>query len=153
MRKQRQQQSVSRLRARTSNHPPTLIRQLSPSHCGQVCDQPHPGVVLEILKSCVEGDCAKANRRMKALYDTGYSSNDIIGTVFRVRVSGLALVRVMLNLAPECCCCYCCLVVVLRVVLDLRVWLDGSNAFVFGRDSGQVCGSISRELQAVSRLR
>ncbi|CAN0491655.1 unnamed protein product, partial [Ectocarpus sp. 8 AP-2014] len=50
----------------------------------KVCDQPHPGVVLEILKSCVEGDCAKASRRMKALYDTGYSSNDIIGTVFRV---------------------------------------------------------------------
>ncbi|CAM9599462.1 unnamed protein product [Ectocarpus sp. 6 AP-2014] len=50
----------------------------------KVCDQPHPGVVLEILKSCVGGDCAKASRRMKALYDTGYSSNDIIGTVFRV---------------------------------------------------------------------
>ncbi|CAM9935388.1 unnamed protein product [Pylaiella littoralis] len=50
----------------------------------KVCDQPHPGVVLEILKSCVDGDCAGANRRMKALYDTGYSSNDIIGTVFRV---------------------------------------------------------------------
>lgn len=51
----------------------------------QVCDQPHPGVVLEILKSCVKGDCSSASHRMKALHDTGYSSNDIIGTVFRVR--------------------------------------------------------------------
>lgn len=42
--------------------------------------------MLAILKSCVKGDCADANRRMKALYDTGYSSNDIIGTVFRVRL-------------------------------------------------------------------
>ncbi|CAM9600976.1 unnamed protein product, partial [Hapterophycus canaliculatus] len=54
------------------------------SNVFKVCDQPHPGVVLEILKSCVDGDCAGASRRMKALHDTGYSSNDIIGTVFRV---------------------------------------------------------------------
>lgn len=60
------------------------MHSLSFERSGQVCDQPHPGVVLEILKSCVAGDCAGACRRMKALYDTGYSSNDIIGTVFRV---------------------------------------------------------------------
>ena len=53
-----------------------------------MCDQPHPGVVLDILNKCVAGDCAGANRGMKALYDTGYSSNDIIGTVFRVSMSG-----------------------------------------------------------------
>lgn len=40
--------------------------------------------MLEILKSCVAGDCAGACRRMKALHDTGYSANDIVGTVFRV---------------------------------------------------------------------
>lgn len=60
----------------------------------QVCDQPHPGVVLAILKSCVGGDCATANRRMKALYDTGYSSNDIVGTVFRVRAYCMPLLGI-----------------------------------------------------------
>ncbi|CAN0257269.1 unnamed protein product, partial [Discosporangium mesarthrocarpum] len=50
----------------------------------QVCDQPHPGVVLEILKACVEGDVSMATRQMSKLHETGYSSNDIIGTVFRV---------------------------------------------------------------------
>ncbi|CAN0224405.1 unnamed protein product, partial [Phaeothamnion confervicola] len=50
----------------------------------KVCDQPHPKTVLAILKACVAGESLDAARQMKALYDTGYSSNDIIGTVFKV---------------------------------------------------------------------
>eukprot|EP00611_Tribonema_gayanum_P023223 TRINITY_DN4838_c0_g1_i3.p1 TRINITY_DN4838_c0_g1~~TRINITY_DN4838_c0_g1_i3.p1 ORF type:complete len:333 (+),score=90.31 TRINITY_DN4838_c0_g1_i3:1666-2664(+) len=50
----------------------------------KVCDQPHPGVVLAILQACVAGDMRNAHLKMKALYDTGYSSNDIIATVFKV---------------------------------------------------------------------
>lgn len=50
----------------------------------KVCDQPHPGTVLAILQACVKGDIKSAHAQMQKLYDTGYSSNDIIGTVFKV---------------------------------------------------------------------
>jgi replication factor C subunit 2/4 len=50
----------------------------------KVCDQPHPAVVLDILQACVQSDIYTAQRLMKALYDTGYSTSDIIGTVFKV---------------------------------------------------------------------
>eukprot|EP00953_Heterococcus_sp_UTEX-ZZ885_P016832 9447-Heterococcus_DN1.PRE.3 len=50
----------------------------------KVCDQPHPAVVLDILQACVQSDIYSAQKLMKALYDTGYSTSDIIGTVFKV---------------------------------------------------------------------
>lgn len=81
-------------------------RYFSPSlfFSTQVCDQPHPGVVLEILKSCIAGDCITACHRMKTLHDTGYSSNDIIGTVFRVSFS---CVRVCVFYWKNSSCCVC----------------------------------------------
>lgn len=50
----------------------------------KICDQPHPVVVQEILKSCSEGDVDKAVELTETLYDLGYSALDIITTIFRV---------------------------------------------------------------------
>jgi replication factor C subunit 2/4 len=50
----------------------------------KVCDQPHPKTVGEIITACVAGDTRTAVDRMQALYQSGYSASDIIGTTFRV---------------------------------------------------------------------
>ncbi|KAI8988476.1 P-loop containing nucleoside triphosphate hydrolase protein [Mycotypha africana] len=50
----------------------------------KICDQPHPIVVQHILKSCAERNVDEAVTCMEQLYDAGYSSLDIITTVFRV---------------------------------------------------------------------
>mmetsp|Transcript_44364 Transcript_44364/g.53611 ORF Transcript_44364/g.53611 Transcript_44364/m.53611 type:complete len:349 (-) Transcript_44364:84-1130(-) len=50
----------------------------------KVCDQPHPVTVKEILGFCVDGKCNEAVEIMRALWSTGYSCSDIIGTVFKV---------------------------------------------------------------------
>jgi len=51
----------------------------------KVCDQPHPTIVRKIIDSCVgEGDTESAVREMTSLWNTGYSCNDIIGTLFKV---------------------------------------------------------------------
>lgn len=50
----------------------------------KVCDQPHPKTLGEILDCCRQGDTKGAVDRMSGLYRTGYSSSDIIGTIFKV---------------------------------------------------------------------
>ncbi|RLN95771.1 hypothetical protein BBJ28_00015954 [Nothophytophthora sp. Chile5] len=50
----------------------------------KVCDQPHPAVVREILAQCTKGELDGAEKQAVALWQSGYSSLDIIGTVFRV---------------------------------------------------------------------
>jgi replication factor C subunit 2/4 len=50
----------------------------------KVCDQPHPTTVRKILDHCVSGETGQAVDLMQALWGTGYSSSDIIGTVFKV---------------------------------------------------------------------
>ncbi|CAM9340515.1 unnamed protein product [Chrysoparadoxa australica] len=60
---------------------------ISQANVFKVCDQPHPETVRGILHSCVEGNVCQAQSGMKDLYDTGYSSGDIIGTVFKVKAS------------------------------------------------------------------
>jgi len=50
----------------------------------KVCDQPHPTTVRKIIDHCVSGETDPAVRLMQALWGTGYSSSDIIGTVFKV---------------------------------------------------------------------
>lgn len=50
----------------------------------KVCDQPHPKIVSEIIDMCMKGDTKSATMKMQALYQTGYSPMDIIGTVFKV---------------------------------------------------------------------
>lgn len=50
----------------------------------KVCDQPHPTTVRSILDHCIAGDTAKAVKEVQALWNTGYSCSDIIGTLFKV---------------------------------------------------------------------
>ena len=50
----------------------------------KVCDQPHPTTVRGIVDDCIQGKTGSAVQRMQALHGTGYSCNDIIGTLFKV---------------------------------------------------------------------
>lgn len=50
----------------------------------KVCDQPHPLLVATIIQHCLGGNLTSAYDGMKQLYDSGYSSTDIIQTLFRV---------------------------------------------------------------------
>ena len=49
-----------------------------------VCDQPHPKTVGAIIDACNKGDTKTAVDKMQALWKTGYSASDIIGTTFKV---------------------------------------------------------------------
>lgn len=57
---------------------------ISDANVFKVCDQPHPTVVQTILSHCVQGELDPAEKQAAALWKTGYSALDIIGTVFRV---------------------------------------------------------------------
>ena len=61
----------------------------------KVCDQPHPTIVKEIIDSCLKGETNDAVKGMAALYNTGYSCNDIIGTVFKVTKAHLGIPEAM----------------------------------------------------------
>ena len=50
----------------------------------KVCDQPHPVLVTTILTACRDSDLRKATTAMHELWNTGYSAQDIIQTVFRL---------------------------------------------------------------------
>lgn len=50
----------------------------------QVCDQPHPLHVKNMVRNVVEGRFDDACSGLKQLYDLGYSPTDIITTLFRI---------------------------------------------------------------------
>lgn len=50
----------------------------------KVCDQPHPLLMQNIVKQCIEARIDDAYEGMKALCDMGYSASDIITILFRV---------------------------------------------------------------------
>lgn len=50
----------------------------------KVVDSPHPIKVQAMLKSCYEGKVDAALESLRELWDLGYSSHDIISTMFRV---------------------------------------------------------------------
>ena len=50
----------------------------------KVCDQPHPVLVQGILASCTTGDLRSATDSLQKLWETGYSAQDIIQTIFRI---------------------------------------------------------------------
>jgi len=60
------------------------FEHVSQGNVYKVCDQPHPTTVRKILDSCISGDTSKAVMEVKALWETGYSCSDIIGTLFKV---------------------------------------------------------------------
>ena len=50
----------------------------------QVCDQPHPILVGNLISHCLSAELDGAYGIMKHLCDLGYSATDIITTLFRV---------------------------------------------------------------------
>lgn len=50
----------------------------------QVCDQPHPLHVKNLVRQVIEGKFDDACGGLKQLYDMGYSPTDIITTLFRI---------------------------------------------------------------------
>jgi len=50
----------------------------------QVCDQPHPLHVKNMVRQVLEGKFDDACSGLKHLYDMGYSPTDIITTLFRI---------------------------------------------------------------------
>lgn len=50
----------------------------------RVCDQPHPLLVKQIVNHCANAQLDAAYDGMKGLCDLGFSSSDIISTLFRV---------------------------------------------------------------------
>jgi len=50
----------------------------------KVCDQPHPEILRAIIDSCITGETNKAVDELIGLSKLGYSSRDIIGTLFKV---------------------------------------------------------------------
>lgn len=50
----------------------------------KVCDQPHPLVIREMLTACNKGDVDAALDKLDEVWTLGYSSLDIVTTLFRV---------------------------------------------------------------------
>lgn len=50
----------------------------------KVCDQPHPKMIQEMLRFCLEGDIDQALVFLQKIWDFGYSTLDIISTIFKV---------------------------------------------------------------------
>nr|XP_022905396.1 replication factor C subunit 2-like [Onthophagus taurus]XP_022905407.1 replication factor C subunit 2-like [Onthophagus taurus] len=50
----------------------------------KVCDEPHPILIKDMLKHCVEGDVRKAYKIIDHLWHLGYAAEDIIKNVFKV---------------------------------------------------------------------
>ena len=49
-----------------------------------MCDQPHPLAVADALKRCTVGELDGAVATLLELHTKGYSTMDVIGTLFRV---------------------------------------------------------------------
>lgn len=50
----------------------------------QVCDEPHPLLIREMIKSCTTGDVDEAYKVLSHLWYMGYAAEDIITNIFRV---------------------------------------------------------------------
>lgn len=50
----------------------------------KVCDEPHPMLIKEMLKSCSVGDIRKAYKVMEHFWNLGYAAEDIIKNIFKV---------------------------------------------------------------------
>lgn len=61
-----------------------LLCTIFPTILNEVCDEPHPLLIKEMLNHCVGGNIEDAYIGLKSLWDKGYSSRDIIVNIFRV---------------------------------------------------------------------
>lgn len=50
----------------------------------KVCDQPHPEIMIEVLKHCTEGDFEKAAEEIDFVFYEGYNIMDIISTLTKL---------------------------------------------------------------------
>jgi len=50
----------------------------------KVCDEPHPLLVKDMLKFCIKENIDEAYKILHSLWKLGYSSEDIIGNIFKV---------------------------------------------------------------------
>ena len=50
----------------------------------QVCDQPHPDILRDVIVKCLEGQFSAACNCLKILWVQGYSPLDIIGSLYKV---------------------------------------------------------------------
>ncbi|KAA3675095.1 replication factor C subunit 2/4 [Paragonimus westermani] len=50
----------------------------------QVCDEPHPMLVKQLLDDCVKGQLSAAHKILRHLWTLGYSAEDILSILFRV---------------------------------------------------------------------
>ncbi|KAL4400047.1 replication factor C subunit 4 [Malassezia pachydermatis] len=62
----------------------TGMGYVSPDNVFKVCDQPHPLIIQEILTRCHTGDVDGALDKLDDVWSLGYSSLDIVTTLFRV---------------------------------------------------------------------
>lgn len=57
---------------------------VNPDNVFTVCDQPHPIIIRALLEACARGDIDGALEKLDDVWSTGYSSLDIVTTLFRV---------------------------------------------------------------------
>jgi len=62
----------------------TGFGHISQTNVFKICDQPHPTIVRSIIQHAIAGETLQAVQQTEALWKAGYSSTDIIGTVFKV---------------------------------------------------------------------
>ena len=60
------------------------FKQVNSENVYKVCDAPHPVIIQKIIEQCSNGNVKEADKHMRELYQTGYSTLDIITTIFRV---------------------------------------------------------------------
>lgn len=50
----------------------------------KICDEPHPMLIMDMLRHTIRGDIHKSYKIMAKLWRLGYAAEDIIGNIFRV---------------------------------------------------------------------
>lgn len=74
----------------------------------KVCDQPHPKLIQGLIKRCLDGNVDQALDALQQVWDYGYSTIDIITTLFKVtkaypdapEFTKLQFIKVCLRLVP-----------------------------------------------------
>ena len=100
---------------------------ITPNVVYKVCDTPHPSVCRDAIAACSRGDAKIAIRLIHQLHSSGYSSSDLIGTLFKVCKSHDALPEALkLEFLREIGFC------------QLRISADGVNSLL------QLLGLVSR---------
>lgn len=79
----------------------------------QVCDEPHPLLVKEMLDHCVKSDIDEAYKILSHLWKQGHSPDDIINIIFRVckthsmpEYLKLEYLKVFCAFISDAPCCY-----------------------------------------------